>query len=404
MADSFFSRVWSAVMGGPSRSAGIQSPTPTGVVTVAKPVTFDSAMQVSAFWASIKLICETVAGLPLVIYRVDGKKRSVDRSHPLSLLFAGKPNRYQTRVEFFETLLLNLTTWGNSYCRIDRDVNGKIYSLMPLMASQMTVTLGVNGDVIYEYATDGGIAVYSEKSIWHIKLFGNGIIGLSPLGHARKSLGLAQASEDSVTDVMLNGAKPSGILMVDEKLSKEDRARIREAYRDLAEGGESLLVLDKFMKYETVSMSPQDIEMLSNRRFQIEDIARFVGVPSVLINDTSTSTAWGSGIAQIIEGWYKLGLRPYFERIEESAKQHLIGPERFQYEVEFDFDSLLRMDAMKRFDAYDKAIQTAQLTPNEARAEEGREPLSGGDNLLIQGAMIPITMAGADKARKYNGI
>jgi HK97 family phage portal protein len=87
----------------------------------------------------------------------------------------------------------------------------------------------------------------------------------------------------------------------------------------LREGtAEALVVLEAGMKYEQVSLSPQDVQLLQARRFQIEDIARFFNVPSVLINDTSGSTVWGSGIEQIITGWYKLGFRPELERIEQS--------------------------------------------------------------------------------------
>src|SRR5690606_23570573 len=108
---------------------------------------------------------------------------------------------------------------------------------------------------------------------------GNGITGLSPLGYARNSIGIAQAADDQVSNTLRNGAKPSGILMVDATLNKAQRAEVREAFADLAEGdNSSLIVLDKFMKYETVSMSPQDVELLNTRRFQMEDIARFMGV------------------------------------------------------------------------------------------------------------------------------
>lgn len=395
---TFWSRVFGLLgFGGLQRIQGDQYPTPTAYGTnAAKPVTWDTAMQVSACWACVRLLSETVACLPVVVYRTDGERRTVDRSHPLHVLFSGKPNRHQTRVEFLESLMLNLVTWGNAYAVIRRDVAGDIISLTPIMSSQVVPKLLADGSIVYEYHRDDGIAVYSEGSIWHIKLFGNGVVGLSPLGYARNSLGIAQASEDRVTSTFRNGAKPSGILMVDAALTPTQRSEIRTNFQNLAENNtDSLIVLEKHMKYEQVSMTPQDIELLSSRRFQLEDIARFFGVPSVLINDTAGSTAWGSGIEQLVQGFYKLNLRPYLERIEASAVANLLPvEERGLVEVEFDFDGLLRMDANSRFNGYQAAIQTAQITPNEARAAEGRGPLPGGDQLYIQGAMVPITQAG----------
>lgn len=395
---TFWSRIFGLLgFGGIQRVQGDQYPTPTAyAISAAKPVNQETALQVSAFWACSRLLAETVAGLPLVVYRTDGVMREVARDHPLAILFRNKPNRYQTRVEFFETMMLNLTNWGNAYAKIKRNGAGEIVSLMPLMSNQVVTRLLSDGTVVHEYHMDSGVEVIAEKNMWHIKLFGNGIIGLSPLAYARNSIGIAQAGEDRVTNIYRNGAKPSGILMVDASLNAVQRAAIRESFSELAEGNtDSLIVLDKHMKYEQVSMSPQDIELLASRRFQMEDIARFMGVPSVLINDTSGSTVWGSGVQQIIEGFYKLNLRPYLERFEASAMAHLMTPEdRQRYEIEFDFDGLLRMDAKSRMEGYDKAIQSGQMTPNEARALEGRSPMEGGDQLYMQGAMVPIIQAG----------
>lgn len=395
---TFWSRIFGLLgFGGVQRISGDQYPTPTAYATSpAKPVNQETALQISYFWAASRLLAETVAGLPLVIYRVDGPRRVAVPDHPLAKLFRFKPNRYQTRVEFFETIMLNLTNWGNAYARIRRNAVGEIVSLMPLMSNQVVTRLLPDGSLVHEYHSDDRVEVIADSNMWHIKLFGNGVIGLSPLAYARNSLGIAQASEDRVTSIFRNGAKPSGILMIDRALTPEQRTMVRQSFADLAEGNsDSLIVLEQHMKYEQVSMSPQDIELLESRRFQGEDIARFMGVPSVLINDTSGSTVWGSGIQQIIEGFYKLNLRPYLERIEASAVAHLMTPEdRLVHEVEFDFDGLLRMDAKSRMEGYDKAIQSGQLTPNEARALEGRSPMDGGDQLFMQGAMVPITQAG----------
>lgn len=395
-SDGFIRRVLSRVSGLFIRR-GEQSAGPLAYAeTAAKPVTFETAMQVSAFWACARLISETVSCLPLTMYRLDGRSRQVETAHPLYRLLQFRPNQYQNRVEFFETLTLQLCTAGNGYARIDRDSAGRIMALTPLMAAQTTPMLLADGTVTYAHQSDTGVSVFAAENVWHVKLFGNGIVGLSPLDYARNALSLAQAGEARALATFRNGSKPSGLLMVDASLNKQQRAEIRESFAELAEGNsDSLIVLDKFMKYQAVSMTPQDVELLASRRFQMEDIARFMGVPSVLINDSSQTTAWGTGIRSIIEGWYKLGLRPYLERLEMSARASLLVPrDREMYELEFDFDGLLRVDAPTRMDGYQKAINSGQLTPNEARMEEGRPPLAGGDVLLIQGATVPLTMAG----------
>lgn len=361
----------------------------------AAPVTFDSAMQVSAFWACVRLLSETVAAMPIVPYKYSDGVREVDTDNDLWRLLNYMPNRYQTRNEFFETLMLQLVTDGNSYCAIERGVMGNIVSIIPLMSSQMCVTLQEDGSILYEYKdAKGNIAFYSEESIWHVKLFGNGIVGLSPLSHAAKALGTAIALEKRVSVLAENGGNPSGLLMIDKMLKPEQRTAIEQQLNKKASSGGSLFVLEAGMTYQQTSINPTDMQLLQNRRFQIEDIARFMGVPSVLINDTSATTTWGSGISQITEGFYKLNLRPYLERIESSIKKSLMPMEDWESkEIEFNFDSLLRADKKTRADTMSAEINAGILTPNEARQIEGRAPKEGGDDIYLNGSLQPAQQA-----------
>lgn len=387
---------------GLERNKGEQYPAPLTGGRTAAPVNFDSAMSVSAFWASARLLSETVAALPLKCYKVDGEIKQEDTSFRLWRVLNYQPNRYQTRNEFFETLMLNLVTTGNSYCAIERDNGNNVTSLLPLMSAQVEVSLLDDGSKVYEYTTENhNKRVYSERSIWHIKLFGNGLVGLSPLGYARKSLGVAIASDNRASKLAQSGGKTNGILTIDKVLSPEQREAVRKNFNGLTEGdADQLFVLEAGMDYQRTSLSPQDMQLLETRRFQTEDIARFMGVPSVLINDTSGTTAWGSGIQQIMEGFYKLNLRPYLERIESSIKRHLMGVNQWdRYEIEFNFDALLRADMKTRADAMRAEINSGTLTPNEARRSEGRPPMEGGDKIYLNGSLVA---AGANDNEAQN--
>lgn len=377
---------------GLTRRHGVQSGNPGSYPSEsAAPVTFDTAMSLSAVWAACRLRAETVASLPLVFYEDDGVTPTT--RGPLPELFAGKVNRYQTKVEFFETFMLNRIMHGNAYALKQR-VGGRLVGLLPLMSAQVETKLLEDGSVVHAYHHDRGVTVYSSESIWHSKTFGNGIVGMSPLGYARNSIGVALAAENRVGRIYRNGGKPTGVLTIDRTLKKEQREQIRQEFRDLQMGNEdTLMVLEADLKFQEISMSPSDIQLLESRRFQIEDLARFLGVPSVLINDTSATTVWGSGIAQIIMGWYKLNLRPDLESLEASMEAHLREPGD-RTRVEFNMDELLRPDLDTRMTAKQKAINAGIMTPNEARADEGFGPLPGGDSLLINGNMIPVSEAG----------
>lgn len=394
---AIWQNIWTWLGGsGSSRNAGDQTSGPMGYATASPvEVTEDSAMQLSAVWACVRLLSETVASLPVNVYRKTPKGRELAPDHWLSLLMARKPNRYQTKVEFFETLMLNLALHGNAYAKITK-VGGQIRSLLPLMASQIETKLLPDGSVVHLYHADGNVDVLSSETVWHVKLYGNGIVGKSPLAFGRNMFGIAQAAEQSVSKIYANGGKPSGVLSFDRLLTPAQRASVRENFATLTTGTDDrLLVIEQGMKFDAVSMSPQDIELLASRKHQIDEIARWFGVPSILINQNEGSTTLGSSTAEIISGFYKLNLRPYLERIEASVKTWLFTPEEAnQYEFEFDFEGLLRSDLKSRLEGYRTAVAGTILTPNEVRRIEGWPRVDGGDVLLSQINMTPIDKLG----------
>ena len=388
------------------RSQGVQVAGPMTYETApAATVTFDTAMQISAVWACVKLLSETTASLPFKLYKKTEKGRKVAQIHPLSALFSGKVNRYQNSIEFFETVLLNLVTTGNAYV-LKSYAGSMITSLMPLMSAQMEVEVLADGAVIYKYSHSEGVTVVAAENMWHIKLMGNGVIGLSPMDHQRNTVGIAIAAEGAVTKIYRNGAKPSGVLSMDRMLTPAQRTAIRANFSTLTNSEDDrMMVLEGGMKFNSVSLSPQDIELLASRKHQISEICRWYGVPSVLINDANGTSVWGSGIEQIMEAFYRLTLRPLLEKIELSARVNLLSAaERDRHEFEFDLGALLRSSDKLRFEKYRVGISSGVMTPNEARAEENWDAMAGGDKLYIQGAMVPIEMAGQSGTILQTGV
>lgn len=393
----FWQSMWSWLGGsGTERNTGDQTSGPLGYGSnSAAVVTEQSAMQLSAVWACVRLLAETVASLPVTVYKKVPNGREVDTSHWLNQLMARKINRYQTRVEFFETLMLNLVLHGNCYAKVTR-VGGQIRSILPLMSSQIEVKLMADGSVVYLYGADGNIDALSSDSVWHVKLYGNGVIGMSPLAYARDIFGLSQAAEGSVTRIYSNGAKPSGVLSFDRLLTPDQRKEVRQSFSNLTTGtDERLLVLEMGAKFDAVSMSPQDVELLSSRKHQINEICRWFGVPAIMVNQNEGTTTLGSSAAEIIATFYKITLRPYLERFEASVSANLFTAEEAnQYEFEFDFEGLLRSDLKSRLEGYRTAIQGTILTPNECRKIEGWPRVEGGDTLLAQVNMSPLDQLG----------
>jgi len=392
MANPFYS-LWAALTRAGTRIPGRQDIGGSGG-PAPKPVTADTALALSAVWACVRLISEAVGAMPGRFYeKLDDGTRQPWDAHDLSTLLNGSPNRYQTRNEFFETMTINLLLHGNAYARVARAADGRIVSLMPLMAAQMEVDLGLNGDKIYRYNDGQNVFFIAQENIWHVMLMpSNAIIGLSPIYYGARTMGIAIAAEDRVSILAENGFKPTGVLMIDKLLKEDQRAQIREQFSDLQEGqGDPLKVLEAGMKYQQISMNPKDVQLLETRKFSIEDIARFYGVPSVLINDTTATSVWGSGIAEIKEGFYTLTLQPLLERYEASIKKWLIRPEeRSTIDVEFDFSAFLRGNEKTQIETASAAIRGGVQSVNEARRKMGLPPVEGGNTIYLQQQMIPL--------------
>ena len=217
-----------------TRRQGYQSTAPaTYETSAAANVDSDSAMTVSAWWACVKLLTETVSTMPIEAFTTnqDGsKERNYDNQIWRTLNY--QPNRYQDRVEFFETLMFNLVTDGNAYIKLTRNSRG-ISEFLPLMSSQMQVRLNPNGSITYRYTDfNSETTEYTSRDIWHIKLFGNGIVGMSPLAYARQSLGVALATDKRTTEIAKTGGKTTGALSFDTVLTSEQRSDIHQHIED----------------------------------------------------------------------------------------------------------------------------------------------------------------------------
>lgn len=393
---------------GTRRDTGTQNLTPTSGRMTTKTVSDDTALQISSAFACVRRTAETMASLPIQFFSIKrgptGKiiDKQLKTDHPLYRLLRWKPNRYQTRSEFFETLYYQLCFRGNAYSLIERDSKGQIVSLLPLLTSQVETVLNADGSVLHKYTASGKTHHFSAENIWHLKLFGNGIIGLSPLDQARNSLGISLGAEESVNRLSNSGFKQGGVLSIDKILNPAQRQQLKASFSDISSGKEDALrVLEAGMKFTPTSMMPKDVQLLESRKFQLEEICRFFDVPPVLIHDMSSSTVWGSGITEIVRGWYKLGLAPYREKIKDSIQTQLLTvEERETIEPDFDIDELLRGGEKERYEGYQIAIRSGVMTPNECRGQEGLPPDKAGDKLFIDQQLIYLETGGRPNEKK----
>ncbi len=349
-------------------------------------VSADSALRLAAVYASVRILAETMASLPFVLYRrcADGSKDKVS-DHCLYRLFSKRPNRYQNAYEWREMLQGHLALRGNAYNQIITNRRGEISELLPIHPDRIKLELLSSGDYRYR-VTDrhGHESILPRGQIWHLRgLSSDGLLGMSPIELARESLGMALAAQDYGARFFANDAKPTGGWIEFPGSFKDSEAKkvFRESYQTAQSGTNrgKILVLENGMKFHEVGVTNRDAQFLELRKFQITDIARLFRVPPHMIADLDRATF--SNIEQQSLDFVMHTMTPWAERWEASIESELLL-ESDDLEVEFDFSNLMRGDANSRSSYYQSGIQNGWLTRNEARIAENLNPLDGLDEPL----------------------
>lgn len=358
----------------------------------------DLAMQQGVVWSCVRRITDTTSTLPLHFYQLDSHGNAVRADgHPLYSVLHNRPNIEMTAVEFWGAMVGCYLLWGNAYASIDRGSLGRIVALNPMRPDRIDVRRQADGSLIYVYSFNGKVQVLAEDEVFHIKGFSlDGLIGMSPVAQARQTLGSARAAERVSGSIFRNGMRPSGVLTSPTYLNtqqREDAKDLLAKFKGAAQTGGTPL-LEGGWKWESLTIPPEDAQLLETRGFHVEEICRWFDVPPVLVGH-SGQTTWGSGIEQIMLGWLTLGLRSHLKRIEQAIWMRLLtSKEQASYYAEFNVDAILRADTTARTAQMASLAQNGLRTRDELRAWDNLPPKPGGDILTVQSNLLPIDKLG----------
>jgi HK97 family phage portal protein len=377
------------------------------------------AMQISAVFSCVRLLSETTATLPLILYRSEEKTNSRKRAtdHHAYPLMTSAPNPQMTALEFREALTAQLAMYGNGYATIVRDGANRPLFLYPLRSDRLQVIRLKSGAAAFIYSVDvealwvdvagttytaANVGVSTERpqnialnpaDVFHVKGFGSdGYVGYSPLALAGDTHGLAVAAERYAGTFYASGGKPTGVLMLDRLLTPKQRADIKETFgaMQFAEMG-SLWVLEASMKYQPITIAPAEAQLLDSRRFSILEIARYFRVPPHLIFDMEKATTWGSGLEQQNMAFLQYSLMPYLKRWEGACDKFLLTEdERKTLYHEHLVDALMRADSTARAEVYTKYVNNGIMARNEIRRAENLPAVDGGDTLTVRSDLVPL--------------
>lgn len=360
----------------------------------------ETALKISAVYACVKVISETVASLPLNLLKelTNGDSEKA-KQHPLYSVLKDSPNSEMSSFTFREMLMTNLLLWGNAYAHIKRNRLGQIVELYPLKSKNMVVERdAITNNIKYTYTNNKGITkTYSPRQVLHIPAFTfDGVLGVSPISYAREAMGLALATEEFGARFFGNGARPGGVL--EHPGVVKDPDKLRDSWNKVYQGtanSHKVAVLEEGMKYHEVGMSPEDSQFLQTRAFQLTEICRIFRVPPHMIGDLSRSTF--SNIEHQSIDFVVHTIRPWLVRWEQAIIRSLLNEEeRTIYYPKFNVDGLMRGDFATRMSGYAIARQNGWMSANEIRALEDMNRIpaeQGGDLYLLNGNMISAVAA-----------
>jgi phage portal protein, HK97 family len=387
-----------------------------GRTTSGKTVNERTALQTTAVYACVRILSETIASLPLHVYRYTEGGKAKDTEHVLYTLLHDEPNPDMTSFVFRETLMSHLLIWGNAYSQILRDRSGQVIGLYPLLPDQMSVHRSEKGKLFYVYNRyeednpnfqEKGSIVLSQEEVLHIPGLGfDGLIGYSPIALAKNAVGMTLACEEYGASFFSNGANPGGVLEHPGIL--KDPGKVRDSWNAVYQGtrnAHKVAVLEEGMSYKQIGIPPEEAQFLETRKFQINEIARLFRIPPHMVGDLEKSSF--SNIEQQSLEFVKYTLDPWVVRFEQALKKSLLLPEEKKtHFIKFNVDGLLRGDYQSRMNGYAIGRQNGWLSTNDIRELEELNPIppeEGGDLYLINGNMTKLKDAGGFMKNNHEG-
>ena len=344
------------------------------------------AESLNTVMAAVNAISGGIATLDAAVYNRTAAGRVEAPNHPVAALLRA-PNQFQTWPDFSEWLIASTLIAGNGLAEVVSDGNGRPTALLPIPWRYVRPLLLPSGNLAYDVSPHttlwGGTGPQRRllaSEVLHLKdRSDDGYIGRSRISRAPGAIENGLDEQLYTQALWRNGAQTRGVIQVQKTLSDDAFHRFKEQVRENHSGirnSGKMMVLEDGATFQSLSMSPEDAQVLQSRQFSVAEICRMFNVPPPILQDYSNNTFTNAATASV---WFATNtLRPWVRKIEAEFARSIFGPNS-TFEIDLDLSSLTRGDFAARWTAYDIAIRDCILTPNEIREAEGYNARPGGD-------------------------
>ncbi|TBX17473.1 phage portal protein [Clostridium perfringens] len=360
------------------------------------------ALKENTVYICTKIRAESIGKLSLKVY----KEREEYKEHELYYLLKYKPNPLMNSINFWKCIEAQRTLKGNAYAYIERNKKGQVTGIYPIDSDNVTKVIDDNNflsslsKVWYIVIDNKGIKhkLYSDEILHFIgDITLDGLIGIAPLEYLKCTVENGRATQEFVNKFFKNGLSTKGVIQYVGDLDEKAKRTFRKEFESMSNGLEnahSVSLLPLGYQFQPLSLSMADAQFLENSKLTKREIAAAFGMKSYHLNGLERATF--NNLTEQQKDFYITTLQPSLTNYEQEMQDKLFS----QYEtlkdvrVEFNVDTILRSDIKTRYESYRIGIQSGFLSPNEVRKKENLPAKEGGDELLANGNMIPIIMAG----------
>lgn len=359
------------------------------------------ALRCATNYACVRIIAESIATLPIVLYKPDkkgGKTPAVDDIE--YQLVHNQSNPESTSVDYTENTMISLLMRGNYYSWCPRDDNGRPLALWNLNPDQVGVERK-EGQLVYKVQDNNGKprSLYQGDDMLHGKAFSlDGVRGLSVLQYHARSFGIALSQEEFTAGLYENGVNTRGVLETDAQLETRDIKIIKKEWRESYGGAPNsgkTIILPFNAKYKPITISPEEAQMIQSFNYQERQICKIYRVPLHMVGNLEKSAF--TNIEQQSLDFVVHCLRAWCVRYEKTLNSFLLTElqRKKGYYFKVNVNALLRGAMADRFASYQIGITSGFYTPNEVRELEEMNPVEGGDDMRPAPNASGVTADGA---------
>jgi HK97 family phage portal protein len=261
----------------------------------------------------------------------------------------------------------------------------------------MEVKRAPDGALLYEYQEGSGRRrTWPAAEILHIRgLSGDGLLGYSPVGVARRTFERKQMMEQFEAGFYANGAQPGVVLKHPGQLSDKAYSRLLESWEARHRGpsnSNKAALLEEGMDVVAMGVPQADAQFLDSQKLTRAEIAGLFRVPSHMINDLDRATF--SNIEQMSLEFVIYTLTPWLVLWEQAIGRDLLAAdERKRFYAKHKIQALLRGDNASRAAFYSTGLQWGYFSINDVRELEDLSPVANGDANFVPLNMVPLAQA-----------